>query len=90
MTEMNQHINAVLETMNWPEDAFIPITNHENQKLMESVEELMKVKTVKTDHLKRLRERLNLLKTHHQDAESSIVHNSVEKKLLLFRTDVLK
>lgn len=75
--EINQHINAVMETMKWPDDAFVPIANEENRKLMECLQDLMSEKYHRAEYYKRLSDRLFLLKDHHQNAQSDIVQNLV-------------
>lgn len=77
ITDINQHINAVMETMGWPEDAFIPIANDENRRLMRQIEEQMEAKKMKTEHRVQLNERVNLLKEHHQNTEAGINQNLV-------------
>lgn len=77
MNDLNQHINAVMGTMSWPEDAFMPIANDENRKLMESIEQQMEAKRMKTEHRDQLTERVKLLKEHHQNAQTGVVQNLV-------------
>lgn len=75
--ELNQHINAVMASMEWPEDAFVPIANEENRKLMEHLQNLSNDKIDKAKHLKQLAERLNLLRDHYHDAQADIAQNMV-------------
>lgn len=81
-SDMNQHVAAVMETMGWPEDAFIPIANEENRKLMESIEHQMETKQRKISHLDQLNERVKLLRDHHRNAETGIIENLVRKMKL--------
>lgn len=74
---MNQHIGAVLETLDWPEDAFLPIANEVNRQLMESIEVNIETKKSKTEYRNQLIDRVNLLKEHHQHAESGVLQNLV-------------
>lgn len=78
-SNMNQHVAAVMETMGWPEDAFIPIANDENRKLMESIEQQMEAKRMKISHRDQLNERVKLLNDHHRNAETGIIENLVRK-----------
>lgn len=78
-SNMNQHVAAVMETMGWPEDAFIPIANDENRKLMESIEQQMEAKRMKISHRDQLNERVKLLNDHHRNAETGIIENLVWK-----------
>lgn len=78
LNDLNQHINAVMGTMGWPEDAFMPIANDENRKLMESIEQQMEAKRMKTEHREQLNERVKLLKEHHHNAQNGIVQNLVK------------
>lgn len=76
---MNQHVAAVMEAMGWSEDAFIPIANEENRKLMESIEHQMETKRMKIGHCDQLNERVKLLNDHHRNAETGIIENLVRK-----------
>ncbi|XP_031638654.1 coiled-coil domain-containing protein 39 [Contarinia nasturtii] len=72
---MNQHISAVMETIGWPEDAFMPIANDENRRLMENIEQYMEAKKMKTQHRNQLTERVNMLKDHFQNAQNGVIQN---------------
>lgn len=78
INDLNQHINAVMETMGWPEDVFMPIANDENRKLMESIEQRMEAKRMKIEHREQLNERVNLLKEHYHNAQNGVVQNLVK------------
>lgn len=75
----NQHIAAVMETMGWPEDAFMPIANDENRILMEGIEQQMEAKKMKTDHREQLTKRVKLLDEHHKNAQIGLVQNLVRE-----------
>lgn len=75
--DMNQHVAAVIEAMGWPEDAFIPIANDDNRKLMESIEQQLEAKKMKISHRDQLNERVQLLRDHHRNAEIGIGENLV-------------
>lgn len=77
MNDINQHISAVMETMGWPEDAFMPIANDENRQLMESIEQEMEAKKMKTEHREQLKDRVKMLKDHFQSAQIGVVQNLV-------------
>lgn len=74
---MNQHMATVMETMGWPEDAFIPIANDENRRLMESIEQQIEAKRMKIHHRDQLKDRVKLLNDHHFNTESGIIENLV-------------
>lgn len=76
-SDMNQHMAAVMETMGWPEDAFVPIANEENRKLMENIERQMEVNKMKISHRDQLNERVKLLRDHHRNAETGFIENLV-------------
>lgn len=76
-SDINQHVAAVLETMGWPDDAFVPIANEENRQLMESIEQQMEAKQMKIRHRDQLNERVKLLRDHHRNAEAAIIENLV-------------
>lgn len=78
-SDMNQHVAAVMQAMGWPEDAFIPIANDENRKLMENIEQEMETKKMKISHRDKLTERVHLLNEHYRNAEIGIVENLVRK-----------
>lgn len=75
--DINLHINAVMEAMGWPEDAFMPIANEENRRLMQNIEKGMEVKKMKIEHRVQLNERVNLLNEHLQNTEAGIGQNLV-------------
>lgn len=77
MNDINQHISAVMESMGWPEDAFMPIANDENRRLMESIEQEMEAKKMKTEHREQLTDRVKMLKDHFQNAQIGVVQNLV-------------
>lgn len=77
ISDIKQHINAVMETMGWPEDAFIPIANDENRRLMQRIEEQIAAKNMKTEHRAQLDERVQLLRDHHQNTSAGIIQNLV-------------
>lgn len=81
-SDMNQHVAAVMEAMGWPEDAFIPIANEENRKLLESIEQQMEIKQLKISHRDQLNERVKLLRDHHHNAETGIIENLVRNVIL--------
>lgn len=74
---MNQLVATVMETMDWPADAFIPIANDENRKLMESIEQQIEAKKLKISHRDQLSERVKLLNDHYHNTESGIIENLV-------------
>lgn len=76
---LNQHIVAVLESIGWPEDAFMPIANDENRNLLESIEQQMKSKKMLIVHRDQLSERVELLNEHHQNAQIGLVQNLVRE-----------
>lgn len=77
-SEMNQHIASVMETMDWPDDAFIPIANDENRGLMESIEQQIEAKKMKINHRDQLNGRVKLLNDHHLNTESGVIANLVK------------
>lgn len=77
MNDINQHISAVMESMGWPEDAFMPIANNENRRFMESIEQEMEAKKMKTEHREQLTDRVKMLKDHFQNAQIGVVQNLV-------------
>lgn len=77
MNDINQHISAVIEAMGWPEDAFMPIANDENRRLIESIEQEMEAKKMKTEHRDQLGERTKMLKDHFQRAQVGVIQNLV-------------
>lgn len=77
INDMSKHINVVMESMGWPEDAFIPIANDENRQLMKSIEQQIEAKQMK------LSERVKLLKEHHQNAQNDVVQNLVRTILMV-------
>lgn len=89
VVEINQHINAVMETMNWPEDAFVPIANEENRKLMDRLQQLLETKDNKANHLKQLNERTELLRAHYKDAETDINQNLVNFRPIVQEIHIL-
>lgn len=82
---INQHIAAVLDSMGWPDDAFIPIANDENRRLLENIEQQMEEKKMKTFHLDRLVERVKLLNDHYQNAEIGVIQNLVRECVLFVK-----
>lgn len=77
ISDIKQHINSVMETMGWPEDAFIPIANDENRRLMQRIEEQIDAKNMKTEHRAQLDERVKLLRDHHENTSAGIIQNLV-------------
>lgn len=84
INDMNQHISAVMESMGWPEDAFMPIANDENRHLMENIEKQMEAKRMKTQHRDQLTERVNMLKDHFQNAQNGIIQNLVRHRVISY------
>lgn len=82
---INQHIAAVLDSMGWPDDAFIPIANDENRRLLENIEQQMEEKKMKTFHRDRLVERVKLLNDHYQNAEIGVIQNLVRECVLFVK-----
>lgn len=81
-SDMNEHLTAVMEAMGWPEDAFIPIANEENRKLMESIEKQMEIKQMKISHRDQLNGRVKLLMDHHRTAEAAVIENLVRNVMI--------
>lgn len=81
----NQHIAAVMETMGWPEDAFMPIANEENRILMQCIEEQMEAKKMKTEHRDQLTQRVKLIEDHHKNAQIGLAENLVREFLGILR-----
>ena len=77
MNDINQHISAVMETMGWPEDAFMPIANDANRQLMKSIEQEMEAKKMKTEHRDQLRGRVKMLNDHFESAQVGVIQNLV-------------
>lgn len=75
--EINQHINAVMDTLGWPKDAFIPIANEENRQLMEQMQNMLNAKEQKCKLYEQLQERVKWLEEHHKNAEADIQQNLV-------------
>lgn len=82
---INQHIAAVLDSMGWPDDAFLPIANDENRRLLENIEQQMEAKKMKTSHRDRLVERVKLLNDHLQNAEIGVIQNMVKELVNFLR-----
>lgn len=76
---INQHIVAVLESIGWPDDGFVPIANDENRYFLENIELQMKSKAALIVHREKLKERVNLLNEHHQNAEIGLLQNMVRE-----------
>lgn len=78
-SEINQHVTSVMEAMHWPDDAFVPIANEENRKLMDRMQQLMEIRKTKSMHLEQLTERVKLLRIHFENADSDAFQNLVIK-----------
>lgn len=75
--DIDKHINAVMQSLNWPDDAFMPIANDENRRLMNRMEELITAKDKKSKFLEQLEERVKWFSEHHQNAKADFTLNLV-------------
>lgn len=75
--DINPHLNTIMEMINWPDDAFVPVANDENRKLMEQLQQLIETKENQGNHLKQLDRRVKLLTEHYQNAQSDVLQNLV-------------
>lgn len=75
--DINPHFNTIMEMIDWPDDAFVPVANEENRKLMEHLQQLIETKENQGKHLKELDQRVKLLTDHYQNAQSDMLQNLV-------------
>lgn len=87
--DINPHLNTIMEMINWPDDAFVPVANDENRHLMEHLQQLIVKKENQENHLKQLDQRVKLLTDHYQNAQSDVLQNLVfiQKKIRFFSTN---
>lgn len=76
-SDMDRHISAVMEALNWPEDTLLPIVNEKNRELIEKMQALLSTKEAKSKHLEQLTERFEWLSEHHKNAQADVVQNLV-------------
>lgn len=76
---MNPYMSSIMEVMNWPDDAFVPVANEENRQLMEQLQQQIQAKESRAIHLKQLDQRVKLITDHHQNAQADVIQNLVIK-----------